>query len=1559
MRKTFLLICIALLTSTFGISASNDAKNFRQNAQQEFRSQKKRVKVPVELPARMKQQRGVHTIKPTAATATITNKAQLAPMFAATESSNIYGWLNYYDDPTYKWEQVGVNQVFSNGTYSTIFQCWDSPSTAFYHDNKVHTYLTLFDDYNIYIEGVFYCTYDFETGTLLSGPETLPLDDSCLGAFINMTYNHDDNTVYGYSYDYTSSTGVCFAKIIMTNPTNVISVKQDVDMSEICTAMTYHEGKIYGINFNGEFVTVETNGNQTAHFTPTFEDNNTVTLNYGALIYSPQLNGFLWSNMWDADNSAHLYKIDTTTESAIKLADYNRTEQFISFFTPTYEENPKAPAYVEVIGNTFDGTPNNYGSFTIKVPSTTIDGSDIPSDQKVNVVLMIGSDETWNEDYTPGAEETIELRNLPKGLVPFSFIGSIDDLKTRKSYPKYIGYDTPKKPENVTLNNELITWNAVTEGVHGGYFEAENVTYTVWLNDECVARDITETSVELNFEGSEFEAYVAEVYATSNGKESVPGLSNPIVAGEAISLDYYCEPEPQDLALFSVLNGQDDSTWGYREADGDTYTENCLEICAYDPYTESYGIDDWLFLPPLRFEDGNELYSFAADFANTLELQNLGQYSEIFYTVYLGTAPTPDAMTTQISERRAIGHKKFTTYTDKFQILEAGTYYIAIHAEYTPDILPLPGSLLMRNINVKAENVSLGGPGAVTDVKATAGEYGALEATVEFNMPTTTIDGEALAEDAIITAYVETEVAYDPVEGKPGEHVSIVVETVQGDNFIRIFPYIDKNRGYDIELSLYTGVDLPGPVTNIKETIADDNRSLRVTWDAPTTGENGGYVKPTGNTYYCAVPTAEGWEILEEIGTDVYEYEYIYRDDEMNLVQFGIITENAAGQSSSFAISNAILGEPYKLPMIETIPGYNMTYGPCFSYELDETYSALWRVTELYEDEEKQIDFRREDGSGYALACSPRRTAAHCKGRWSLPKFSTIGTQAPVLKYDLWLSPDMPTVEIYAEAPGVELKKIGTLKDNSGANYQGWDVVTLELPEEFKNKGWVATYIELTFEDFNQIFFLYNYEYKDNLATDFEVTSVSGKHHPFIYKEAQYEAKVTNRGYTTSFAPTGKWQVIQDDKVIIEEEVAAPSDKKYEEHEVAVYPFTLKANADHIGNAQVMFTITTDDEKAENNSNYLDIEIQEGSALAVTDLKAEVDENGESVELTWSEPEANTMVEGFEDCATFDAKATQLGEFKNIDVDGLETYGYNGWWRPNINPETGHGEAASFIVWNVEEANKVASEAGAAVSYDAYSGDHFAIAFVPFPTEQYVAPAPANDWLISPEIKGGSEVSFAAKPLYYAYGPEVVRIMASSTTDDIDAFTVVKTIEIGKYSNPNVDTVWEVFSVTLPEDAKYFALNYVSQDIFGLMLDDIKYSPNVDNNVVGYDIYRNEEVIENNINVIASYNDKSVEYGKTYSYNVLPILTNSKGEMSNTAIVTVTSVGKISTNNFIIGAKGAIKINGFEGENATIYTTDGKTIFNETIDKANTTVKVDAGVYVVKAGKTTVKVIVK
>lgn len=70
-------------------------------------------------------------------------------------------------------------------------------------------------------------------------------------------------------------------------------------------------------------------------------------------------------------------------------------------------------------------------------------------------------------------------------------------------------------------------------------------------------------------------------------------------------------------------------------------------------------------------------------------------------------------------------------------------------------------------------------------------------------------------------------------------------------------------------------------------------------------------------------------------------------------------------------------------------------------------------------------------------------------------------------------------------------------------------------------------------------------------------------------------------------------------------------------------------------------------------------------------------------------------------------------------------------------------------------------------------------------------------------------------------------------------------------------------------------------------------------------------------------------------------------------------LGIISGEGSIFSGTGCVTIRGFEGEHAAIYTTDGKTVANFTVSSAETTVNLEKGIYVVKAGKRTVKLIVK
>ena len=108
------------------------------------------------------------------------------------------------------------------------------------------------------------------------------------------------------------------------------------------------------------------------------------------------------------------------------------------------------------------------------------------------------------------------------------------------------------------------------------------------------------------------------------------------------------------------------------------------------------------------------------------------------------------------------------------------------------------------------------------------------------------------------------------------------------------------------------------------------------------------------------------------------------------------------------------------------------------------------------------------------------------------------------------------------------------------------------------------------------------------------------------------------------------------------------------------------------------------------------------------------------------------------------------------------------------------------------------------------SGDQFLMVFCPEGGQ-------ADDWLVSPEVKGGSEVKFFMTSLATQY-EETLRVMVSTTDDELDSFKPLETF-VTKAAG------WNLYEVKLPEDAKHFALHYVSNDKFGLCIDDIVYSP--------------------------------------------------------------------------------------------------------------------------------------
>lgn len=252
-----------------------------------------------------------------------------------------------------------------------------------------------------------------------------------------------------------------------------------------------------------------------------------------------------------------------------------------------------------------------------------------------------------------------------------------------------------------------------------------------------------------------------------------------------------------------------------------------------------------------------------------------------------------------------------------------------------------------------------------------------------------------------------------------------------------------------------------------------------------------------------------------------------------------------------------------------------------------------------------------------------------------------------------------------------------------------------------------------------------------------------------------------------------------------------------------------------------------------NNSNYNNVTVEivaygDGSSVAkvaVNDNAKSLDNNSTSPSTyTWNlstnslrspmrAGEVETVTEGFEDQSLFPPFSTGgitaenhygvFGDWRLYDSTGGEVWGIDG------TTITNEGEPHAWFVFN-------ATIAG--VGIDSHNGDQYLESICPVPTsEGGTFDGPADHWLISPVLSGNAQtITFWERTLTEQYGNEEYEVLVSSTDNNPSSFTSVKT-----FADATLD--WTERSATLPAGTKYFAIRHYSDNIFGVLIDDITY----------------------------------------------------------------------------------------------------------------------------------------
>lgn len=1480
------------------------------------------------------QQTGRLMYTPAANTAGVLQKAGFPtissslPFKVLAEDSNVYGWLYFTNSPAYN-SMLGLNKVSpASGEIDNVFTAITDNNTATYNNFWIRQN-HVFSVVDVYKAGNFESTYLYEwdmDGTLLNSTR---LGSAFSDAFYyNMVaYDPLSDTLYGFSTN-DDVTEVYFVKAPGTDPGNMTRISTCTAM-EAPNSMTFNTttGQLIAILFTGQIVEINTvTGEQYPLASIPYPGYNT------GFCYSPLDEGYLYNRVSTSGSSIQL--LDPTNFTVKEEVSLPYIYQFVTFQCIDSEKvNESAPEAVKDLTILFpEGSLSGKACFTL--PTHTL--GNVPILGNVEWQLDVDNKLYQKGSAAAGSDIKVTIDDLSEGMHVFRIRTALGTNNGQyESISQYIGHDTPCAPSEVKLTTTTITWEPVKVGIHGGYVDENAISYNVYLNNSKILSGTRGTSCPTGLKAdTDLTNYVAKVEAVYDGKVSEPAFSNDIIFGNPLPIPVKLAPTEKQAALFTTLDcNADDNSFYYT-----TVTYGNAPIGTFTYWTKDRtAADDWLFLPVTAFDDADAIYQFS------MNVFGDGSSEAGNFEVKMGATPSAEAMTISM-----IGNTDATTaspssspsvmsnkVSEYFMVPQAGNYYIGIHAISSAKA----SRFYVRNFVVEKSTYPSDAPAPAVNLKAIAAEGGVLSANISFTFPNETYRGTPLEASTELKAIVRCADNNVELTGHPGDVVSTDITTVQGDNTISVIVKNGDLESIPASTVVYTGLDTAGKVRNLKAVADQNNMGAVLSWEGPDTGANGGWNNPTaGNTYTLYQYTAAGWQDAGVIGTDVYTCHVdITPGSPLNLYNYAVMASNEAGSSPDAESTSIVLGTPYQLPQNESFADDVIDLRPIVNLSNDAKLEVGLPSTLT-----GNINLNSSD-KAHALVAYKKNQA--CNFSFSLPEFNTINLTNPSVILDIY-GGGCENFSVYASTYGKEPVELASYVIGDFSK-KGRTSITINMPEELHNQPWV----EITIEGYckkatrSQAFVLFGYSYKNLVDHDIAVESIQASPVVQIGSELSATAVISNEGTQPYAFPGGEWQIKSADGTLVASAKAAPESSLLEPGESLSVPIMFVPNADTPANLTISFTLAEEDDLNANNSRTLSVEIVPGMVPVVTDLSAS-DISYDKVEMKWTAPKRGTVIESFEDCTPFEISPSTIGSFKSVDIDGKQTYIFQGG---SLIP--GATQPAGFSVWSSSQLDEMLDAKGA---FPAPDGDRFIVAFGPNDDSE------ANDWLISPPVDGNSEVSFLMRPITYNYGAETVEILYSSSSDDIDSFRPISEILTEGESGDAVE--WKLYSVTLPSDARYFAIHYKSAGVFGIMIDRISYAPRGSNlTITSYDILRDGIVIESAASCPGDiYIDSSVNENTEYKYNILPRLSDgTSGLISNTLTLHTSAVEGIYTSEGSIkSCSGAIIFRNLDGNDYKIWNTAGILLDCGTINSADFRISMSEGIYIVKAGAITARIFI-
>lgn len=984
----------------------------------------------------------------------------IAPRRAMDCGATIYGYRSYpFRYGFYEIGERGVEQKFSDPAFDSEFRY---ASNGWYDNGKICGYsFEMGGPQSIFYN---YFEIDFATNELLKF-DKLPTDGAVM---LKSILNPDDNYIYGMGGVPMGNYG--FYRAPKDNPGNIelICPYSSTPPYEIAgaqpglTALCFNtaDGYMYGMNLDMEFVRIGTDGKQTVVSSMPDAENFSPD-SYAGMVYSPVDKKFYYTAVTNL-YASQLYSITPEGEFSF-VCDLTDDDGYDCVFSYLYTTDRKpdgtTPGLPTFVSTEFVGASTT-GSVSFRMPSGFSDESALP--EKIGYVAMLDGEEYAKGEGKPGDIVKINYAALSEGPHRFGLCAEVNGKRSAVvSTSRYIGYDTPKSPGNVVITADKITWDGVTEGVHGGFVDIAALKYEVKINGNIIG-ETSERQIASGISAdAPFASYTASVTAISGPMRSETAESAPFLYGKAMELPVCLTPQADEYELFTKWKPEEAYwDWRYRN-DWDELSPVFVE-CTYN-YENN---DVWLFLPPVHLGAADKYYTFSVE-CSLFDAESPDAVHD--FQVVLCSEANPESRISDVTAKfrpssNAIDNgSDFDIITGLVKADKPGDYYIGLHA-IPRSIEMMAGNCAFRNFKVSDDNISSNAPALPTDLVVVDAGNGELAANVTFTFPSTDISGEAIPAGTVLTAKITAKEA-KTCTGKPGDKIVVKVATVQGENTISFNISSGDSNGETVYQKVYTGVHIPVRPEEFDAVVSDDLTKVSLKWNAVTTSIDGGYLNPETVTYRI-----EGIGFRDEYGEVQYvtiadnliktSYDFVLPEDaSQEYYDIYVIAQNEAGDCGTGLGRKFYLGKPYALPFYEGFENGGCASAPWIIYDSEGYYSYVeQRVFNLAE-----IDgdaFAGSDDSAFAYHCS---FAYRLGTRLGLPRFSTMGQPEVTLNL---------TTMAGERTPRFTIKAIG---DDSGATYDVGEIPvttgarllkesSFKLPAHLLQRPWVQLYIDFGFE---------------------------------------------------------------------------------------------------------------------------------------------------------------------------------------------------------------------------------------------------------------------------------------------------------------------------------------------------------------------------------------------------------------------------------------------------------------------------------------------------------------